>query len=760
MTLASYLRLPSSRSIKQGIFLLPAGILLVAVVTAWCIGQLDVRHAKREMRADVRLRLAAVSAQAQSQVRSAFSETEGLAQLIAVDGDLSAQRFAGMVRQVIMTLPYLNHIALAPRDVVRDVYPREGNEAIIGLDFQTLASQFKLLEQSRRDQRSVLAGPLELHQGGQALVYRRPVFTSGHLGRAQYWGTLSIVARVQGLLDAAGITSQPDLDIALRGSDGQGSQGAMIWGDPALFDTHNVFADIEVPGGKWQLAARPRGGWPAIGLLDSRLFELCLIGGLLLALFCAQLARGHLLLSRRNEDLRREVHERQQAEAELAHTAHYDNVTQLPNRVLFRQHLDRSVDDGAQDQGFAVLLLDIDGFKVINDTLGHALGDLLLQQATQRLAEHIRPGDTLARLGGDEFGFILRNLGDPALAAPLVERMVKAMQQPFDLEGNAALVSASVGVALYPLHGRCAADLLRHADTAMYSAKEAGRDGFHFYQPAMTSAIRERVVIEHALRRALHNREFEVWYQPKVELGTGATAGAEALLRWRDPALGLVFPDVFIPVAERTGLIIPIGRWVLDEVCRQQQAWRARGVFDGCVAINVAAPQIDRSDFVATVLAALAEHQLPASALEVEVTESLLMESQERACEALAQLQARGVSTAIDDFGTGHSSLAYLKWLPVDHVKIDQAFVRDLPGDRTYSAITEAIIALGDALRFRMTAEGVETAEQRAFLEQAGCTYGQGYYFGRPMPAQAFEAWLEQQATGGRSAGSQTSQHA
>ncbi|WP_258195265.1 putative bifunctional diguanylate cyclase/phosphodiesterase [Pseudomonas japonica] len=737
-------RLLPPRCIQRGIFLLPLGILLVAVVLAWCIGHLDVRHAKREMRADVRLQLGAISAQAQSQVRSAFSETEGLAQLIGIDGDISPQRFAGMVRQVINVLPYLSHIALAPQDVVRDVYPREGNEDVIGLDFRTVADQFKLLEQSRQARQSVLAGPLELHQGGRALVYRRPVFTTGHLGKIQYWGTLSVVARVDGLLEAADITNQADLDIALRGQDGLGKDGAMIWGDPALFQGHNVFTDIEVPGGHWQIAARPRGGWPAVGLMDSRLFILCLSAGLLLSLFCAQLARGHLLLSRRNHDLKREVSERQQAEAELARIAHFDNVTHLPNRVLFRQRLDHAVAAGAETGGFAVLLLDIDGFKVINDTLGHALGDLLLYQATQRLAQHIRPDDTLARLGGDEFGFILEHLGDPAQAAPIVQRLVNAMQQPFDLDSNAALVSASVGVALYPLDGHSAADLLRHADTAMYSAKEAGRNDYHFYQPAMTSVIHERVVLEHALRRALTHEEFEVWYQPKVCLRTSAIAGAEALLRWRDPVQGMVFPDVFIPVAERTGLIIPIGVWVLGEVCRQQRAWREQGVFEGQVAINVAAPQIDRSDFVASVRAALEHNRLPAAALEVEVTESLLMESQERACEVLAQLQALGVRTAIDDFGTGHSSLAYLKLLPVDHLKIDRAFIRDLPADRTYGAITEAIIALGDALQFHVTAEGVETAEQMEFLCQAGCGYGQGYYFGRPMPAEAFEAWVAQ----------------
>lgn len=737
-------RLLPYRRDQRGIVLLPLAVLLIAVVLALCVGHLDLRSQRAEQRGDVRLELTALSAQVQSQVRSAFTESEGLAQLIAVDGDISEARFAGMVGQMMDKLPYLSHIAIAPNDVVRDVYPREGNERLLGLDFRSVSGQFQQLEAARQARQSILVGPLRLYQGGLALVYRRPVFVTGPLGRPKYWGALSVVAKVDGLLVACGITAHPDLELALRGANGLGARGDFIWGDPSLFDKNNVLADVDIPGGRWQLAARPQGGWPRPGLLDSRLFLLCLGAGALLALLCAQLTRSHLLLSRRNHDLNREVAERQQAEAELAHIAHFDSVTNLPNRVLFRQQLDRCVADGLTSTGFAVLLLDIDGFKVINDTLGHALGDQLLQQATERLARQIRPGDTLARLGGDEFGFILEGAGDPGEAAPLIERLVQAMQQPFDLDGHTALVSASVGAALFPLDGQCAADLIRHADTAMYSAKEAGRNDYHFYQPAMTSVIHERVMLEHALRRALQFDEFELWYQPKVCLRTGAIAGAEALLRWRDPVQGLMLPDLFIPVAERSGLIVPMGQWVLEEVCRQQRVWREQGLFEGRIAINVAAPQIDRSNFVASVTAALERNGLPAAALEVEVTESLLMESQERARDVLAHLQSIGVRTAIDDFGTGQSSLAYLKWLPVDHLKIDRAFIRDLPDDRTYGAITEAIIALGAAVRFCVTAEGVETADQARFLRDAGCTYGQGYHFGRPMPGPAFEAWVLQ----------------
>lgn len=724
-------------------WLLPAAVLCIGLLLAWCVGTLDLKHQRREQRAEARLQLSAVVAQAQNQIRLAFSKTEGLMQLISVDGGVSPEHFRGMSARAIARVPYLRHLAIAPNDVIRAVYPREGNEAAIGLDYRSLPDQYASLLRARADGHTVLAGPSQLHQGGLALIYRRPVFLSGHAGRQHYWGTLSVIADTEGLLKAAGILEHPSLNLALRGADGMGAGGEMIWGDSTLFNADSILVDIDIPGGQWQLAARPMGGWPPLGLGCSWLFLTCVAATLVLTGFAALFSRSHVLAQRRNAELKQEIVERQEVEAELERMALYDAVTGLPNRVLFHQRLTRSI-DGAQRRGgfMAVLLLDIDGFKVVNDTLGHGLGDQLLCQATRRLAELIRPWDTLARLGGDEFAFILDALATPSDSAPVVQRLLQAMQQPFDLDGNTALVSASIGVAICPADGATAVDLLRHADTAMYSAKEAGRNDFRYYQPAMTSTIKERVAVEHALRRALAQQEFEVVYQPKIDLASGHVEGVEALLRWRDPDLGMVFPDVFIPVAERTGLIVPIGQWVLEHVCGQIRHWRDAGIFEGRVAVNVAAPQIDRSDFVASVVHALNLHGLPGTALEVEVTESLLMESQEHACQVLASLRQLGVRTAIDDFGTGHSSLAYLKLLPVDHLKIDRAFIRDLPQDTTYAAITRAIVALGQALAFSVTAEGIETQAQQDFLRQAGCANGQGYHIGRPMAAAAFEQWL------------------
>jgi len=283
----------------------------------------------------------------------------------------------------------------------------------------------------------------------------------------------------------------------------------------------------------------------------------------------------------------------------------------------------------------------------------------------------------------------------------------------------------------------------------MYAAKESGRNAWRLYHPDMTQRLQARLGLEMNLRRALKNNEFELWYQPKIDLFSGRIEGAEALLRWRDPEHGLVSPAQFIPLAERTGLIIPLGEKVLDLACAQIAAWRAAECLPGPVAINVAALQIERSDYVSSLAQALERHDLPPNLLEVEITESLLMESQQQACAVLAQLQAMGVTTAVDDFGTGYSSLAYLKMLPIDHLKIDRAFIKDLPGDDDGVAITRAIIDLGHALGFRITAEGIETREQYEFLRNAGCDQGQGYVIGRPMPADQFERWLDSQVRSG-----------
>lgn len=431
------------------------------------------------------------------------------------------------------------------------------------------------------------------------------------------------------------------------------------------------------------------------------------------------------------------------SQAELEHLAHFDPLTDLPNRVLFRDRATRAFDQARRHgHRVAVLLLDLDGFKTINDSLGHPVGDRLLQMVAVRLRHCVRVEDTVSRLGGDEFAVVLSNLERGEDAIEVARKILLSAQEPFTVDDHTALVTTSIGIAVFPDDGDNANDLIRNADAAMYEAKTAGRNTYRFYQVEMTRLAQQRLADERSLRRAIANREFEVWYQPQICLDSGGYLGAEALLRWRDPHRGLISPLDFIPLAEASGMILPIGEMVVQQVCQDTRTWIEGGLNPGRLAINVAGPQLYRSDYVATLRQCMLQYGVAPGALEIEVTETFMMENPTEIRKILNAVQALGVTTAIDDFGTGYSSLAYLKALPINTLKIDRAFVRDLPGNTSDVAIVRAILALGDSLGFGVIAEGIETAAQRDFLCAEGCKKGQGFWFAKPMPAADFTAWL------------------
>ena len=390
------------------------------------------------------------------------------------------------------------------------------------------------------------------------------------------------------------------------------------------------------------------------------------------------------------------------------------------------------------------MVLDLDGFKTVNDSLGHPAGDLLLQIIAKRLRNLLRQEDTVARLGGDEFAILVETLNTDIRLSLIAEKIIEAVAMPVELDGHTALVTASIGIAMYPDDGDNPTALLKAADMAMYASKQAGRNTVHFHHADMTRAANQRLLLEHGLRLAIERAELEVWYQPQYEVQTGQLIGAEALVRWRDPEKGLIPPNDFIPLAEETGLVLPIGEWVLRQTCTDAMRWLKAGLECGRLWVNVAGPQIERGDFYATVKRVLAYTGLEASRLGLEITESFLLRNADEAMEVVAKLHAAGINVAIDDFGTGYSSLAYLKHLRADKLKVDQQFVRDLPGDKDDAAITRAVIALGKSLGFRIVAEGVETEEQLEFLRNEGCEEAQGYFFSKPLPAAQFEALLKE----------------
>ena len=1098
--------------------LLPALLAFVlGCAASVVVGQLDAERLASEERNKVIVELALVRARLEGSLKATFRSTDGLVHLISLQGGIGETLFKDMARLALEGNPHVRNITVAPDDVVRHVYPLAGNERVLGFAFASRPEQMITVQRARERREPLLAGPLELIQGGRALIQRAPVFVPDD-GGERYWGTISIVAYIDGLLQPGGEALPSSIRLAIRGRDGLGAAGAVVDGDPEIFSLQPVLMDVPVPGGTWQIAALPARGWQAKHFHVSPYFHAGMLISLLLALVAGLRSRHLRLFAERNAVLEQEIRERKRVEADLRdeeerfrvlfelspdpawiiegnefvawneaarqvfglsgetrtihpatlspefqpdgqssqvkaeylidearqsgvrrfewihlradgspftaevtllavgmrdhqiihaavrdiskrkqaehelqasrnllqalvesagaviyvfdrderlllcnqqfeevlgqprermlgrrrhefmpaavaeqherndsavidshqrtsfeeinfepdgvhhyltikcpvfsdgeirgvvgistditerkrdeeqlklagailastsegviitdvsgvivavnrafseitgyseaetlgqrpnllrserqapefyrsmwatlnetggwqgeiwnrrksgeaypqwmaistirdnegrithyvgvfsdisslkhsqerleHLAHFDPLTDLPNRVLFQDRLTHAIDRAARYRhGIAVLLLDLDGFKNVNDSLGHPVGDQLLIQVASRLSACVRVEDTVARLGGDEFAIILANMRDSSDAIEVVRKILASVERPFDLDGTGALISASIGIAVYPADGASATELVRNADTAMYGAKEAGRNTYCFYQGGMTQKAQERLRLEAALKRAIEHGEFEVWFQPQIALDTGKVTGAEALLRWRDPERGLVPPIDFIPLAERTGLILPIGELVMIEVARQARCWLDAGLDFGRLAINVATPQLERSDFAALLQRTLEEAGVPASVLEIEITESFIMSNAATARESLLAIRALGVTTAVDDFGTGYSSLAYLKDLPINSLKIDRAFVRDLPANTHDAAINRAIIAMAHSLGFKVVAEGIESSEQQAWLAGEGCDQGQGYLIARPMPAADFTAWLRQ----------------
>ena len=428
------------------------------------------------------------------------------------------------------------------------------------------------------------------------------------------------------------------------------------------------------------------------------------------------------------------------ANEELTQLALHDNLTGLPNRILLADRIGQAQRKVAEQGGcFSLMFIDLDGFKPVNDAFGHHLGDRLLREVAQRLRQQLRGQDTLARIGGDEFVMLVR-LAEANDAPQVAARQVSLLSRSFQVDEHQLQISASIGIALYPGNGVSAEELLMNADAAMYHAKGAGKNGYSFFDVSMNTNARKQLQLLQDLRQALAQQQFSLHYQPKIDASNGQPVGAEALLRWEHPQQGLLMPDAFIGVAEKTGLIIPIGEWVLNEACRQMRVWFDQGYSHWRVAVNLSALQFCHKGLVDSVACALARHQLPANSLTLEITETTAMSDADASMTVLQQLSLMGVDLSIDDFGTGYSSLMYLKRLPANELKIDRGFVRDLEHDSDDAAIVSAIVALGQALGLRIVAEGVETDTQQSFLTTLGCDALQGYLLGHPKPAQQFMA--------------------
>jgi diguanylate cyclase (GGDEF)-like protein len=434
----------------------------------------------------------------------------------------------------------------------------------------------------------------------------------------------------------------------------------------------------------------------------------------------------------------------QKADAQVRNAARFDMMTGLPNRVALVEAADHAIAAAALKDGqIALMVLNVDRLTAINDSLGHQAGDELLLELSQRLRGVLRHKDTLARLAGDEFTLLATELRSARDAESIASKVLEALQRPFSTASVEIHPSVSIGISTYPLDGETFEALLRRANAAMRYTKESARGGFRFYAAEMSGLTDDRLALESDLRRALEQGELELYYQPKVDIATNRIRSAEALLRWRHPVRGMVPPDAFIPIAEETGLILPLGEWVLRQACRQVRAWLDAGMTPLRVAVNLSAKQFRHADLAAAVKAALDESSLEPGYIELELTESAIMHNPEQSAATLQTLSAMGVHISIDDFGTGYSSLSYLRRFPLDKLKIDRSFIRDLMTNPDDVSIVRAIISLAHSLRLRVVAEGVETAEQLSFLRELGCDQYQGYFCSPAVAPDAFAALIQ-----------------
>ena len=734
-----------------------AGVLLVAVVIAfqWVAGLVEDRIAAQRVVAIDTARSGV--ARLQLNINHALSATSALAALVRQGGG-QVPHFEAVGAEILKLYPGIGAVQLAPAGVVRQVVPLAGNEKALGHDLLADSQRTKEAFLARDTGRLTLAGPFNLMQGGLGAVGRLPVFLPDAAGLPAFWGFTSALIRFPAVLNTAGFADieRQGYQWVLWRTHPDTAQRQVI----AASGADNLLAPasfgMTVPNGEWTFSIAPVAGW-GDAAYQRNIMALGLFISLLVALLFGMLRHYPVRL-------RAEVQQRARSESEEAlriaatafeaqqgqidSLAFYDPLTQLPNRRLLLDRLDQALHASTRHaRKSALLFVDLDNFKTINDTLGHHLGDQLLTLVAQRLKACSREGDTVAHLGSDEFVVMLEDLSEDIheaanQAESVGEKMLAALAKVYPLTSGAHHTTTSIGITLFgSAQQESNEEPLKRAELAMFQAKAAGRNTLRFFDAQMQAEVSAHAMLEADLREAVQKQQFVLHYQPQV-VGNGRITGVEALVRWQHPQRGLVSPAEFIPLAEESGLILPIGQWVLETACAQLAQWAQNPELAHLtMSVNVSARQFSYPDFVDQVMAILEHTHASPNLLKLELTESMLVNDVGGITAKMGALKAHGVSFSLDDFGTGYSSLTYLKRLPLDQLKLDQGFVRSIVTDPNDAAIAKMVVVLAESLGLSVIAEGVELQAQADFLAHLGCHAYQGYLFSRPLPLAAFEAF-------------------
>lgn len=722
---------------------------LVAFISVLYVYETENRRYQQEVRSETLEELSNLRARIENSVSSELRLFSGLAVQLAHNPNLPEPIIRSTVNALMAEASSVSHVGISDKYILKYVFPEQGNKAAIGLNYLDNAAQREPILRAVSTRQAVLAGPATLAQGGEALLGRLPVFiNANHASEVavepghDFWGIISIVFDMDRLYEDIGILSEDtSLNFAIRGQDGQGLDGKEFFGDPQLFKADNPQVHIHLPGGQWVVTAAPSEDLIS-SFSDQR--HLILYMGMLLVLLCTVAA---YVLSRQFQQQLAIIDMQRESKAQILHAATYDRLTNMPNRYLFTEELEQQITLAQHQQRLlAVLFLDLDRFKDINDSFGHSVGDQFLRAFADALLDHIRETEFVARIGGDEFAIITTNISSTEQVSTLCRRIIDIMDKPFTIQNNNLNAGLSIGVAMFPQHGSTPSSLLQNADLAMYSAKQDPLDSFAFYDECMNREVQKRKALIDDIRQALAAEEFSLVYQPVVNIQDDERiVGVETLCRWQHPERGSVPPVVFIPAAELSGLIVPLGQWIMEHAGRDMAAWGATQDPNFTLSINMSPIQFHKGDPVSLAEQVLLDTGLPSHCLDIEITESTLMEDIEKAILVVNQLRDRGISVSIDDFGTGYFSLSRLRYLPVNRIKIDISFVRQIGKDMHSEAIIKAIMFLSNTLDIRTTAEGVETREQLEFLRNLGCDDVQGYYFYRPQTSTEVQRLLKDQ---------------